>query len=277
MSRGPATSLMRLRATLFALAIVFLGLAGAVTAPAAQADNAAVAINEEDGSSIFEFAFDVRKVAGDVVDEQNTAVAYSSCESCRTIAISIQIVLVVSDPNILTPENVAVAVNEDCTLCETMAAAYQFVVGGEGLELSEDGLEELDEIREEIAELLEDSQEMSLDKFKRKLERLISEIREVLDRELVPIESDDDDGDDDDGDDDEDDGDDDEDFDDDQSVTTTGSTTIPTTTTSTSTSTAPTTTTPTTTTAPTTTTTTTAPTTTTTPTTTTPATTTTAP
>ena len=144
-------------------------MVGAVTAPAAQADNEAVAINEEDGSSIFEFAFDVRNVAGDVVDEQNTAVAYSSCESCRTIAIAIQIVIVVSDPDILTPENVAVAVNEECTLCETIAVAYQFVVGGEGLQLSEDGLEELDEIREEIAELVEDSPTLSLDELKPEL------------------------------------------------------------------------------------------------------------
>ena len=50
-------------------------------------DTAAVAVNTKDGSSVFRLAFSIKKVAGDVVDNANAAVAYSSCESCRTIAL----------------------------------------------------------------------------------------------------------------------------------------------------------------------------------------------
>ena len=69
-------------------------------------DTAAVAVNTKDGSSVFRLAFSIKKVAGDVVDNANAAVAYSSCESCRTIALSIQIVLVTGDPETVTPENI---------------------------------------------------------------------------------------------------------------------------------------------------------------------------
>jgi putative peptide zinc metalloprotease protein len=89
------------------------------------ADNAAVAINTKDGKSIFDFAFSIRRVAGDVVDETNAAVAYNECEECRAVAVAIQIVLVVGHPSVVTPTNLAVAVNYQCTLCESLAMAYQ--------------------------------------------------------------------------------------------------------------------------------------------------------
>ncbi len=93
-------------------------------------DNGAVAINEQDGSSEIDVAFDIRRVLDGIVDQTNAAVAYSSCQECQTIAIAIQVVLVNNGPvEVLTPENLAVAINEGCLTCVTVALAYQFVLG----------------------------------------------------------------------------------------------------------------------------------------------------
>src|SRR5215210_164304 len=96
-----------LRARLLALliaAVAALGAASPAMAQGGSGDNAAVAVNTKDGSSVFKLAFDIRRTMSDVVDNGNAAVAYASCEECQTIAIAIQIVLVMGDPEIVTPE-----------------------------------------------------------------------------------------------------------------------------------------------------------------------------
>jgi putative peptide zinc metalloprotease protein len=119
------------------LALIAGALAGVAPAPAqALGDTSAVAVNTKDGSTLFRLAFDIREITGDVVDQTNTAIAYSSCTQCRTIAISIQVLLVEGPATQFTPTNTAVAVNDRCTLCDSMALAYQFAVGGGNQELS---------------------------------------------------------------------------------------------------------------------------------------------
>ncbi|MFN2471431.1 MAG: hypothetical protein ABR583_10705 [Gaiellaceae bacterium] len=123
---------MRRLAVLLAAVLALAGPALAHPAEVRVDDNAAIAINTKDGSSVFKLAFKIRKVAGDVVDETNAAVAYSSCESCRTVAIAIEIVLVTGNPSVVTPTNLAIAINENCNLCTAFAAAYQIVIGTGG-------------------------------------------------------------------------------------------------------------------------------------------------
>jgi putative peptide zinc metalloprotease protein len=179
----------RLTTILAALAVA-LGLA--IGAPAAaQADNSAIAINTKDGSSVFKFAFAIRHVAGDVVDETNTAVAYSQCTDCRTTAIAIEIVLVSGSPSTYAPVNQAVAVNYQCTLCNTFAAAYQFVVQGSGpMHFTHDAMWQLKKIRKAIRGL-EDQQ---LDPFQLQaaLDPLIQQLQDVLATGLVsgPVDGD---------------------------------------------------------------------------------------
>jgi putative peptide zinc metalloprotease protein len=121
-----------------ALVLALAATASGAIAPAparAAGDTSAIAENTTDGSTLFRLAFDIRKVTGDVVDQTNAAVAYSSCTQCRTIAISIQILLVEGPATQFTPTNAAIAVNDQCNLCDSMALAYQFAVGGSGGEL----------------------------------------------------------------------------------------------------------------------------------------------
>lgn len=149
-------------------------------------DNAAIAINTKDGSSVFRLAFSIRRVAGDVVDHQNVAFAFASCESCRTTAIAIQIVLVESSPSVVTPVNVAIALNENCTLCQTFASAYQFVVGTGGpVRFTAKGRRELAQIRRELRALRkEDLTPAELDA---RIQPLMERVKVVLDTQLVPI------------------------------------------------------------------------------------------
>jgi putative peptide zinc metalloprotease protein len=171
------------RRFLILVAALVAAIAFSALPSAAQAgDNAAIAINTKDGSSVFKLAFAIRRVAGDVVDQTNGAVAYASCTSCQTTAIAIEIVLVTGDPSTVTPTNVAVAVNESCNLCDTFASAYQFVVSVDGpVHFTPEGLHELRDIRKELREL----KGLSNDEIRARLPGLIARLKTVLQTQLV--------------------------------------------------------------------------------------------
>ena len=177
---------MRLRRTFVTLLILFAGAWYAPTALASD-DTAAVAVNTKDGSSVFRLAFSIKKVAGDVVDNANAAVAYSSCESCRTVALSIQIVLVTGNPDTVTPENVAIAINENCTSCETLASAYQWVLGTdeENVRFSPEGRHAINEIRKELREL--GKSDLPVDELQARVHQLMIRLAGVLRTELEPV------------------------------------------------------------------------------------------
>jgi putative peptide zinc metalloprotease protein len=190
------------RPTLLLLAVlaallVAWGWPGAAVAQ----DNSAVAVNTEDGTSIFELAFDIHEVTGEVVDSTNAAVAYASCEDCQSIAIAFQIVLVFSDPEVVTPENVAIAVNYECTSCISFASAFQWVIGTGGpVEFTEEGKKRLKEIKRRLKWLRR--RDLTLEELIAELEEIRAEIADILETELVPAKPkkhDDDDDDDDDG------------------------------------------------------------------------------
>jgi putative peptide zinc metalloprotease protein len=164
-------------------AAAVLALSSGTTSAHGQ-DTAAVAINTKDGSALFRLAFSVRRVMTDVVDETNAAVAYASCEECQTIAIALQLVLVMGDADIVAPTNLALAINEQCTGCETLASAYQFVFGtGEPVRFTADGNRRLAELRERLQRLR--SSELSLTEVQAEVEQITNELEQVVADELV--------------------------------------------------------------------------------------------
>jgi putative peptide zinc metalloprotease protein len=176
----------RLTITLLTL-LVAAGFSAAWPAHARAQDNTAIAINTKDGSALFKFAFSVKRVAGDVVDNGNAAVAFASCENCRTVAIAIQIVLVTGDPSVVTPTNLALAFNFECTLCETMASAYQFVFGnGDNMRFTAEGRRTLAEIRRAFHDLRKEADQLTLAEIDARVRELVDRIRVVLQNELVP-------------------------------------------------------------------------------------------
>ncbi|HEX2149033.1 MAG TPA: hypothetical protein VHI31_02505 [Actinomycetota bacterium] len=174
-------------APLLALALAFSGSAPALAAE----DNAAIAINNEDGSSMFRFAFDVHRTMNEVIEETNIAISYASCEGCQTVAVAIQIVLVSSDPDSITPENVAIAINEECISCETMASAYQFVVGTGGkTKLDKEGRKQIKDIRKAFYDLAKEAEAGNLSnaQIEARLTPLVNQIKDVLDNHVVAAE-----------------------------------------------------------------------------------------
>lgn len=181
----------RLHTLLLVLALALglgAGLPAAASADGRSGDNSAVAINTTDGSSLFRFSWDVTRESGETVDNHNEAVAYSKCEGCRTTAIAFQIVLVSSKPSTVTPTNVAVALNDQCTLCRTFASAHQFVKGTDGkARFTDEGRRELNEVRRALKALKhEDLAPAELDA---RIDPLVERVRAVLATELVPVGS----------------------------------------------------------------------------------------
>jgi putative peptide zinc metalloprotease protein len=165
--------------------LLALAFAGARPSPAYGQDNTAVAINLRDGAEIFRLAFKIARVNQDVVDETNAAVAFASCADCQTIAIAIQAVLVFSDPSVVAPTNLALAYNLDCTGCETLASAYQWVfTTGGPVHFTAEGNRRIAEIRRLLHELLRSGR--SLAEIQAELEALMEEFESILATELVP-------------------------------------------------------------------------------------------
>lgn len=154
---------------------------------AGAADTAAVAVNDRDGSEVFRLAFSVQRILSPVVDESNVAVAVASCEDCQTVAISLQAVLVFSDPEVVTPENLALAMNVECSSCDTLAGAYQWVLGTGGIvRLTDEGQRRLAEIRRSLYELRR--QGLSVTEIQARVDMLADELEQVLAEELVAVQ-----------------------------------------------------------------------------------------
>lgn len=150
-------------------------------------DNSAVAVNTKDGTSVIDFSFSLARVMGSVVDNQNAAVAFSSCESCRAVAVAIQVVLVMSDPDVVTPENYAIAINQLCSLCESMALAYQIVIGVDGpVRFTPEGSRALADIRHALAQLEQRADDLSLEEIRLAVEDIVAQLKDVLATHVVP-------------------------------------------------------------------------------------------
>lgn len=163
-----------------------LGLTTGAPTAAYAGDNAAIAVNTKDGTTVFKVAFAIRRVMGDVVDQTNGAVAYASCTDCAAVAVAFEIVLVEGDPSTVTPTNVAIAFNENCDTCVAVAEAYQFVLGTGGVvHFDSEGNRILSEIRRELRSLRKE--DVTIDQLQAKLDDIAARIADVLSNHLVPV------------------------------------------------------------------------------------------
>ncbi len=103
--------------------------------------------------------------------------------------------LVVGTPSTVTPENVAIAINENCTACQSFAYAFQFVVGveDETVGLTKSGQRELNKILREFKALKREDYTDA--EFTAITKALGDRIRAVLSTELKPRSRGDDDDD----------------------------------------------------------------------------------
>jgi putative peptide zinc metalloprotease protein len=172
--------------TILLAAVLGVGLGAATPQASYAGDNVAIAVNTKDGTTVFKVAFAIRHVMGDVVDNGNGAVAYASCTECNAVAIAFEIVLVEGNPSVVTPQNVAIAFNENCDTCVAIAQAYQFVLGTGGIvHFDAEGNRMLSEIRRELHSLRKE--DLTITELQERLDDIARRIGIVLAEHLVPV------------------------------------------------------------------------------------------
>jgi hypothetical protein len=77
------------------------------------------------------------------------------CTGCRTAAAAFQAVFTTDDADMITPANVAAAVNSNCTACHSFAFAYHYVLTTQGpVYLGGAAQQQIAQIRQEVAAAL---------------------------------------------------------------------------------------------------------------------------
>lgn len=124
----------------------------------------------------------LKRIGGDVVEPVNVAGAFSSCTDCQSFAVALQIVLRNEDASVVAPQNAAVAINEECTRCTTVARALQYVVPVKDPKETPDDVRAL--VREMDRELREIAQtaragRMSIEEADARINAVVSSFREL--------------------------------------------------------------------------------------------------
>lgn len=149
-------------------------------------DNAAVAISTNDGMVKFKVKYRAVRVEPGEDDPDNAAFAYSSCNTCKATAIAVHVALaekpVDSD---FSPTNLAIAINDQCTGCESVALAHQIVREvEENVRLTGDGKVRIARIVKRIRGLRDDG--LTPPELDAQVDTYVDQIKVVLDEELVP-------------------------------------------------------------------------------------------
>jgi hypothetical protein len=150
-------------------------------------DNVATAVIEQDAGRAFDFAWEIRREFGGIIDHVNAARAAARCTACDAEAIAFQIVLVTGWPTTLTPHNVAIAITDQCSGCQVYAGARQFVrVLSEQARFTGAGIATIEDVREDL-EALEYANLDPLE-LQAEVDRQENRVLNVLLHELVPLD-----------------------------------------------------------------------------------------
>jgi hypothetical protein len=90
--------------------------------------NVVHAINKRDHRFELQGSADYVRAERDTVMPGNEALAYSSCTDCQTLALALQLTVYEDGAEVVKPVNAALAINENCTRCLTIARAIQYVI-----------------------------------------------------------------------------------------------------------------------------------------------------
>jgi hypothetical protein len=174
------------------LPLVAVLFASGTPVATAAADNVAVAVNRKDDTYVSRHAFKITRSNGDEVLESNGAASVSSCERCRTAAVAFQIVVATGEGSTVAPQNVAIAINQECISCATYAGAYQLTITPRTqVHFTEPGNEAIDEIRAQLQALLagasfgNSTEEIAA--FDAQVGALFHRLMDVVDHELALV------------------------------------------------------------------------------------------
>jgi hypothetical protein len=104
------------------------GAASAADGGGRSIDSSAVAEATAPGTRLARSSLDLVFVPGGRVHATNFAVAHSSCDGCRSVAASVQVVVVRDKGTDVDAGNAALAFNQACSSCESLADAHQVVL-----------------------------------------------------------------------------------------------------------------------------------------------------
>jgi hypothetical protein len=148
--------------------------------------NVVIVINQTDGRLASRAGILFGRASGPSVVPENIASATSSCVDCRTVAVAIQAVVVISDPNVASPRNAAAAVNAGCLRCETFAYAWQYVVSTGGpVRMTPEGLGTIADLRAEASSLA--ASDLSFPELEARLDAVAARFRAVVDQEVERV------------------------------------------------------------------------------------------
>jgi putative peptide zinc metalloprotease protein len=148
-------------------------------APPGAGGNQALAVNTEDGSTVYDVTFALVWADGDTVLNRNEAYAFASCTSCTTVAVAFQVVFIVGQAHVIAPQNLSAAANYNCVACITYALAKQLIISLPG-GLSAAAMARLDAVWAQLQELSQQIRSLSLDQIQARLTTIEQAIREVV-------------------------------------------------------------------------------------------------
>ena len=157
--------------------------------PPGDGDTQALAVNTIDDTVVYDVAFALVWVDDDTVLNTNEAFAAASCTNCAAVAVSFQVVLVMSDADVIVPQNLATAVNYNCLECLTYALASQLVITLDG-PLSDQSMAALEAVWTQIASYAADITSVPLDELQETLEGFRDQITQIIldDPSATPID-----------------------------------------------------------------------------------------
>jgi putative peptide zinc metalloprotease protein len=147
--------------------------------PPADGDNQALAVNTTDDTVAYDVAFALVWVDDDTVTNTNEAFAAASCTGCAAVAVSFQVVFVMSDADVIVPQNLATAVNYDCLECLTYALASQLVITLDG-PLGDSSLQALESLWQQMSSFAADITSVPLDELDDELNAFQQQIEEII-------------------------------------------------------------------------------------------------
>ncbi|MGW4444563.1 hypothetical protein [Streptomyces sp. NPDC004682] len=188
-----ATAAFAATATVPATAVT---LPTAPTAPSGAAGKAAIAVDlansRADRTHMYDFdeSFRIHEYGPTVaVTANNRATAMSvGCSAdapCRSVALSFQIVTTAgSNARLINATNLSRASNEHCPSCETLSAAYQFVVATpREFHLSKASRSELAGIQRQVDALR--TSRLPIARIRERADALAQQVKVILDRETA--------------------------------------------------------------------------------------------
>ena len=148
--------------------------------------NRAVAVTEQDNTRAFDFAWQLDRQRGGVVEHRNVANAAARCTDCRATAIAFQIVLASRGTRVGTVQNQAVAINDQCTNCVVYAGARQFVrviADANNAAFTDAGRATLSDVRNDLRAL--EDQDLDVDALTAVVEAQEARVLRVLNHQVV--------------------------------------------------------------------------------------------